>query len=134
MLTPRVHAMLSPFSAQQYKSIQPKPRLVFTHIYDLKITPSADESATRACDAMSISGERRNTQMKMNEGIADRIARAYIGDALLITAVMGPLPSFVNGVLGITGAVLVITGMAGRCPLYKLLGIATTSRKMTFAH
>jgi hypothetical protein len=99
-----------------------------------QITPSADESDTRACDAMSISGERRNTQMKMNEGIADRIARAYIGDALLITAVLGPLPSFVNGVLGTVGAVLVITGMAGRCPLYKLLGIDTTSRKMTFAH
>jgi hypothetical protein len=83
---------------------------------------------------MSISGERRNTQMKMNEGIADRIARAYIGDALLITAVLGPLPSFVNGVLGIVGATLVITGMAGRCPLYKVLGIDTTSRKITFAH
>ena len=83
---------------------------------------------------MSISGERRNTQMKMNEGIADRIARAYIGDALLITAVLGPLPSVVNGVLGITGAVLVITGLAGRCPLYKRLGIDTTKPKLAFTH
>ena len=72
--------------------------------------------------------------MKMNEGIADRIARAYIGDALLITAVLGPLPSFVNGMLGIVGATLVVTAMAGRCPLYKLLGIDTTSHKMTLAH
>ena len=111
-----------------------KPRLVFTHIYDLKIPPAADESATRACDAMSISGERRNTQMQINEGIADRIARAYIGDALLITAVLGPLPSVVNGVLGITGAVLVITAMAGRCPLYKRLGIDTTKPKLAFLH
>ncbi len=83
---------------------------------------------------MSISGERRNTQMKINEGIADRIARAYIGDALLITAIMGSLPSAVNAILGIAGAVLVITGMAGRCPLYKLLGIDTSNRKMVFAH
>lgn len=72
--------------------------------------------------------------MNKNEGIADRIARVYIGDALLITAVMGSLPSAVNAILGIAGAVLVITGMAGRCPLYKLLGIDTTSRKMSFAH
>ena len=72
--------------------------------------------------------------MKMNEGIADRIARAYIGDALLITAIVGPLPSFINGVLGITGAVLVITAMAGRCPLYKRLGIDTTKPKLAFTH
>ena len=83
---------------------------------------------------MSISGEKRNTQMKINEGIADRIARAYIGDALLITAIMGSLPSAVNAILGIAGAVLVVTGMAGRCPLYKLFGIDTSSRKMVFAH
>ena len=37
MKAPRVHAMLCPFSAQQNTSIQPKPHLVFTHIYDLKI-------------------------------------------------------------------------------------------------
>jgi hypothetical protein len=47
---------------------------------------------------------------------------------------MGPLPSAVNAVLGLAGAVLVITGMAGRCPLYKLLGIDTSSKKMVFAH
>ena len=72
--------------------------------------------------------------MQINEGIADRIARAYIGDALLITAVLGPLPSVVNGVLGITGAVLVIPAMAGRCPLYKRLGIDTTKPKLAFTH
>jgi hypothetical protein len=99
-----------------------------------QITPSADESIICACDARSISGERRITQMQINEGIADRIARAYIGDALLITAVLGPLPSVVNGVLGLVGAVLVITGMAGRCPLYKRLGIDTTKPKLAFTH
>ncbi|MFM7187205.1 MAG: DUF2892 domain-containing protein [Armatimonadota bacterium] len=72
--------------------------------------------------------------MNINEGIADRIARVYIGDALLITAIMGPLPSAVKAVLGLAGAVLVITGMAGRCPLYKVFGFDTTARKLTFAH
>jgi len=72
--------------------------------------------------------------MNMNEGIADRIARVYIGDALLITAVLGSLPSVISAILGIAGAVLVITGMAGRCPLYKFFGIDTTSRKSAFAH
>jgi hypothetical protein len=99
-----------------------------------QIIPSADESNLDACDAMSISGEGRNTQMNINEGIADRIARVYIGDALLIIAIMGSLPSAINAILGIAGAVLVITGMAGRCPLYKLLGIDTSSKKMDFAH
>lgn len=72
--------------------------------------------------------------MNINEGIADRIARVYIGDALLITAIMGSLPSALNAILGIAGAVLVITGMAGRCPLYKLFGIDTSNRKMLLAH
>ena len=72
--------------------------------------------------------------MNINEGIADRIARVYIGDALLITAIMGQLPSAVNAVLGLAGAVLVITGMAGRCPLYKFFGIDTTPRKLSPVH
>lgn len=72
--------------------------------------------------------------MKINEGIADRIARAFIGDALLITAILGVLPSALNTVLGLVGAVLVITGIAGRCPLYKLLGISTSTRFKVFAH
>ena len=71
--------------------------------------------------------------MKINEGIADRIARAYIGDALRITAVMGSLPSAVNAILGIAGAVLDSTGMARRCLTYKLLGTDTTTPNMVFA-
>jgi len=72
--------------------------------------------------------------MKINEGIGDRIARAFIGDALLITAIMGVLPSALSTVFGLVGAVLVITGVAGRCPLYKLLGLNTSNRIKVFAH
>ena len=37
MKATRVHAMLCPIFAKQDTSIQPKPRLLFTHIYDMEI-------------------------------------------------------------------------------------------------
>ena len=62
--------------------------------------------------------------MKTNEGTFDRIVRAVAGVALLALAIF-----VVQGgwgiALGVVGAVLLLTGAIGFCPLYALLGIRT---------
>lgn len=63
--------------------------------------------------------------MKTNESGLDRIARVVAGAALLALY----FTQFVNGALGIIvvviGAMLLITGAVGFCPLYALLKIKT---------
>ncbi|MDO5731779.1 YgaP family membrane protein [Corynebacterium sphenisci] len=61
--------------------------------------------------------------MKRNESTADRAVRAIAGVILLILAltVAGPW----NWVLGVIGAVLLLTGAVGFCPLYRILGVST---------
>ncbi|APT90459.1 hypothetical protein CSPHI_04695 [Corynebacterium sphenisci DSM 44792] len=62
--------------------------------------------------------------MKRNESTADRAVRAIAGIILLILAfTIAGAPW--NWVLGIVGAVLLITGAVGFCPLYRLLGFST---------
>lgn len=60
--------------------------------------------------------------MKVNEGTVDRVIRVIAGLALL------SLFFFAKGVLeyvGLIGLVPLITGIAGHCPLYTVLGINT---------
>lgn len=61
--------------------------------------------------------------MKKNEGKLDRIIRVVLGIVLVIALF------FVDGalkiILGVIGAVLLITGVLGFCGIYKLLGINT---------
>lgn len=56
----------------------------------------------------------------MNEGKLDRIIRVVVGLALLSLTVVGP-----KSLLGLVGAVPLLTGVFGFCPLYRLLGIRT---------
>ena len=62
--------------------------------------------------------------MKINEGTADRIIRIVVGLGMLY-------PFFFDegliSYLSIVGAVPLITGIAGHCPLYALLGFDTCS-------
>lgn len=62
--------------------------------------------------------------MKRNESTADRAVRAIAGIILLILALTVAGAPW-NWVLGIIGAVLLITGAVGFCPLYRLLGVST---------
>lgn len=54
-----------------------------------------------------------------NEGTVDRVLRVALGLALLFVAVTG------RGVWGYLGAVPLLTGLMGSCPLYSVLGIST---------
>jgi hypothetical protein len=60
------------------------------------------------------------TFFAVNEGAIDRIARIVIGLALLTLVVVGPKTYSYWGLLG---AVPLVTGLAGTCPLYSVLGL-----------
>jgi hypothetical protein len=57
---------------------------------------------------------------KINEGTADRVLRVIAGVGLLSLTVIGPKTNW-----GLVGLVPLVTGLAGRCPLYTLLGLST---------
>jgi len=60
----------------------------------------------------------------MNESTVDRIIRVIIGVVLLAVAIWA-MTGFWAWVVGIVGAVLLITGLTGFCALYKIFGIST---------
>ncbi len=61
----------------------------------------------------------------VNEAGWDRIVRVVLGLILLYLWLGGVLSGTLAIVLGIIGIILVITGVMGFCPLYKVLGFAT---------
>ncbi len=64
----------------------------------------------------------------MNEGKADRILRVLVGVILGVVAwmMLGLADGAIFGVIaGIVALVLILTGIVGFCPAYRLLGIRT---------
>jgi hypothetical protein len=61
---------------------------------------------------------------KTNEGTADRILRIVAGIVGLSLTVLGPKTAW-----GLVGLVPLVTGLAGTCPLYTLLGLSTCPMK-----
>lgn len=59
-----------------------------------------------------------------NEGPFDRVVRVLAGLAILSLAFFGPQTAW-----GYLGAIPLVTGLIGWCPLYSLLGIRTTGRR-----
>lgn len=63
--------------------------------------------------------------MTRNEGSLDRTLRTVAGGALVLLMLAG----VVSGVLGwlslALGAILLVTGLTGVCPIYAVLGIRT---------
>jgi hypothetical protein len=59
----------------------------------------------------------------LNVGNVDRVLRILIGLILIGLAAAGTI-----GVWGYVGIVPLLTGLAARCPLYAVFGIATTAR------
>jgi hypothetical protein len=58
--------------------------------------------------------------LSKNEGTIDRVARVAIGLIGLSLAFVGPATPW-----GYLGLVPLVTGLAGTCPLYTLLGFST---------
>lgn len=57
-----------------------------------------------------------------NEGMIDRVTRILLGLALLALVVVGP-----HTWIGLVGLVPLLTGIFGFCPIYRLLGLRTSS-------
>jgi DUF2892 family protein len=55
-----------------------------------------------------------------NEGTVDRVLRVAFGIALLSLVFVGPKTMW-----GLFGVMPLLTGLAGTCPLYTVLGIRT---------
>jgi hypothetical protein len=60
--------------------------------------------------------------MKINEASWDRAVRVVAGLLLIGLAISGNI-----GLWGYVGVVPLITGIAGHCPMYSVLGINTCS-------
>ncbi|HZF77788.1 MAG TPA: DUF2892 domain-containing protein [Acetobacteraceae bacterium] len=58
--------------------------------------------------------------MRCNVGGADKWLRILVGIALLALGLFGPI-----GWWGLLGLVPLLTGMAGNCPVYSVLGLNT---------
>lgn len=58
--------------------------------------------------------------MTINEALWDRIARVVVGLLLIGLAATGKI-----GLWGYVGVVPLLTGAAGHCPIYSMLGIST---------
>ena len=58
--------------------------------------------------------------MTRNEGSLDRAVRIGIGLALLSLIFVGP-----KTLWGLVGLIPLLTGLAGYCPAYRLLGLST---------
>lgn len=70
--------------------------------------------------------------IKANEGGTDRAMRVIVGAVALIAAFvwLGAIEMAPLGIAAaVVGAVLVVTGAAGFCPAYVLLGIKTCPLK-----
>lgn len=70
--------------------------------------------------------------MKPNENGVDRALRLILGVALLIASFMwlGVADGEITGIIAaVIGAVLVLTGLVGFCPAYRLVGMSTCKVK-----
>jgi len=61
----------------------------------------------------------------INESAWDRIVRVVLGLVLLYLWVGGVLSGAIAIIVGIVGIILLITGLVGFCPLYRVLGFST---------
>jgi len=66
--------------------------------------------------------------MKKNEGPVDRIIRVLVGIALIALGLLGIVSGVWMWVAYILGAILLLTGIVGFCPLYKLFKTSTAKK------
>ena len=67
--------------------------------------------------------------MKLNESGLDRIIRVIVGLVLIVLYLMGLIGGGLGIVVVILGAILLITGIVGFCPLYAIFKFRTNKSK-----
>ncbi len=60
----------------------------------------------------------------VNENTVDRVIRVIVGVILIALVFVGPKTPW-----GWIGLIPLVTGLVGFCPIYKLLGLSTASKK-----
>ena len=63
--------------------------------------------------------------MKKNVGGIDKTLRFIIGPVLLIAAFAAPVSQTARIVMGVFGAIALVTGIVGYCPLWAIIGVNT---------
>ncbi len=66
-------------------------------------------------------------QLKTNEASVDRVIRIVLGLALLASAVAGAVAAPWIYLAWLVGAIALVTGAVGFCPLYAVLRVSTRS-------
>ncbi len=64
-------------------------------------------------------------KLQINEGPIDRGIRVVVGLALLIAAAAGLVAAPILYVTTLVGALALVTGVVGFCPLYAILRLST---------
>ncbi len=67
--------------------------------------------------------------MKMNEGPIDRLVRVLAGILLIALAFFGVVSGAWMYIFYALGGILLVTGIAGFCPLYRLFKFSTVKNK-----
>ncbi len=67
--------------------------------------------------------------MKKNMGIVDRLTRIALAAVVAVLYFAHQLSATAGIILGIFGAVFLVTGLIGVCPLYLPLGLSTRRSK-----
>jgi len=73
--------------------------------------------------------ENYAVKLQINEGPIDRGIRIVIGIALLAAAAAGLIAAPIVYVTSVVGAVALVTGIVGFCPLYAILRLSTVSAR-----
>lgn len=81
---------------------------------------SAQNGITNAFVTMVLLVNKYEKQMTKNMSGLDRVVRVSIGVLLIISAAIGAL-----GPWAYLGALAIIVGLVGNCPLYSLFGVKT---------
>lgn len=64
-----------------------------------------------------------------NVGTIDRIIRIVVGIALLAGVLMNMVAFPLSYLVGLIGLIALVTGAAGTCPAYSLMGISTAGKQ-----
>jgi uncharacterized membrane protein HdeD (DUF308 family) len=67
--------------------------------------------------------------MKMNESLADRIIRGVVGIILIALGLFGAVNGAWMYIVYVLGAILLVTGIVGICPLYRVFKFSTVKNK-----
>ncbi|WP_118857498.1 YgaP family membrane protein [Sphingomonas mesophila] len=71
--------------------------------------------------------------MEKNVGPEDRVVRVVAGIALLVLMYFVEMSDIGRILVGISAAVLILTGLLGRCLIYKLLDIDTSIQEQSYS-